>query len=96
VNKSEEDADDDFPMVYRPTQSLFRLGDERLSYQDRVYKYVKPNKIMYEVEKHLKKYTPKDQVLCPHPQCKAAGLVLPSVMGFKNHTALVHQIMLRA
>ena len=95
VNETEEDAHDDFPMVCRPTQSLFHLGDERLSYQDRVYEYAKPNKMMNEVEKHLKKYTPKDQVLCPHPQCKAAGLVLPSVMGFKNHTALVHNIMLR-
>lgn len=95
ANKSEEDAHDDFPMVYRPTQSLFRLSDERLSYQYRVYEYAKPNKIMNKVEKHLKKYTPKDQILCPHPQCKAAGLVLLSVIGFKNHTALVHKIMLR-
>ncbi len=51
---------------------------------------------MNEVEKHLKKYTTKDQVLCPQAQCKAAGLVPPSVMGFKNHTATVHKIFLRA
>lgn len=37
TNKSEEDANDDFPMICRLTQSLFRLSDERLSYQDRVY-----------------------------------------------------------
>jgi len=39
---------------------------------------------MNEAEKHLKEYAPEDEVPYPHPQCKAAGLVLPSVMGFKN------------
>jgi len=62
--------------------------------QHRVFGYAKPNKMMNEAEKHLKKYAPEDEV--PHPQCKAAGLVLPSVMGFKNHTATVHKIFLRA
>ena len=45
---------------------------------------------MNKVEKHLKKYAPKDEVPYPHPQCKAAGLVLPSGMDFKNYTATVH------
>jgi len=95
VNES-EDTKDDFPMVCRPTQCPFCLGDERLPYQHRVFEYAKPNKMMNEVEKHLKKYAPQDGVPCPHPQCKAAGLVLPSAMAFKNHTATVHKIFLRA
>ena len=94
--ESEEDTKDDFPTVCRPTQCLFCLGDERLPYQQRVFEYAKPNKMMNEVAKHLKKYAPTDKVPCPHPHCRAAELVLPSVMAFKNHTATVHEIFLRA
>ncbi len=32
--------------------------------------------MMNEVEKHLKRFAPGDEVPCPHPQCKATGLVL--------------------
>lgn len=42
---------------------------------------------MDEVEKHLKKFAPNDKVLCPDPYCKAAQLILPSIMAFKSHTA---------
>lgn len=96
ADESEKDTKHDFPMACRPTQCLFCLGDERLPYQHRVFEYAKPNKMMNEVAKHLKKYAPKDEVPCPHPQCRAAGLVLRSVMGFKNHTATMHKIFLRA
>ena len=87
---------DRFPLVCKPTQCIFCLGNESKPYQERLYEYAKPNKMMNEVEKHLIKYAPEDQILCPHLQCKAAGLVLPSVMGFKNHMATVHKIFLRA
>jgi len=96
VNESEEDAKYDFPVVCRPTQCPFCLGDERLPYLHRIYEYSKPNRMMNEAGKHLERFAPEDQVPCPHPQCKAAGLVLPSVMAFKNHTATVHKIFLRA
>lgn len=52
--------------------------------------------MMNEIGKHLEGFAAEDEVLCPHPQCKAVGLVLPTVMGFKNHTATVHKIILRA
>ncbi len=32
----------------------------------------------------------------PHPQCKAAGLGLPSGIAFKNHTATIYKIFLLA
>ena len=51
--------------------------------------------MMNEVEKHLKIFAPEDPVLCPHSQCKAAGLVLRNVMDSKNHAATVHKIFLR-
>ena len=52
----------------------------RVPYQHRVLEYAKPNKMIYEVEKRLKKYALEEQVLYPHPQCEAAGQVLPSVI----------------
>lgn len=84
-----------FPLVCKPTQCIFCLGNESKPYHERIFEYAKPNKMMNEVEKHLRKHSPQDPVPCPHPQCKAAGLVLPSVMGFKNHAARVHKIFLR-
>lgn len=94
VNESEKNANDDFSIVCWLTQSLFCLSDKRLSYQDWVYEYIKSNKMMNEVKKHLKNYTLKNQILCLHSQCKAAELILLSVMSFKNHTVTVHKIFL--
>lgn len=47
--------------------------------------------MMNEVEKHLKKFASENEVLCPHLKCKAASLVLPVIMAFKNHTSKVHK-----
>ena len=58
--------------------------------------YAKPNRMMNEVGKHLERFGPEDPVPCSHPQCKAAELVLSTVMDFKNHTATIHKIFLRA
>ncbi len=51
---------------------------------------------MNEVAKHLTPFIHDDSIPCPYPTCKAAELVLPGVMAFKNHTATVHKISLRA
>lgn len=93
---SDEDIKDRFPVVCKPTQCIFCLGNESKSYPGRMFEYAKPHKMMNEVEKHLQSFLPADEVPCPHPQCKAAGLVLSSVMHFKNHAATVHKINLRA
>ena len=92
---STENRKDHFPLVCKPTQCIFCLGNEHRPYEERVYEYAKPNKMMNEVEKHLANYSPEDQVSCPHPQCKEAALVLSNVMAFKAHTAKMHQIYLR-
>lgn len=86
----------EFPMVCRPTQCLFCLGNESLPFHHRVYEYAKPHQMMNEVGRHLKGFAPEVPVSCPHPQCKSAGLVHSSVIHFKNHTAKVHKIFLRA
>jgi len=90
-----EENEFSFKLECLPTQCLFCLGDESLPYLHRIYPFSKPNKMMNEAGKHLERFAPKDQVPCPHPQCRAAGLVLPSVINFKNHTEIVHKIRLR-
>lgn len=92
---SEDDKKDRFPLVCKPTQCIFCLGNERKSYQGRTFEYARPNKVMDEVERHLNRFVPGHTIPRPHPTCKAAGLVLPGVMVFKNRTATVHKIFLR-
>lgn len=86
---------DRFPLVCKPTQCIFCLGNECKPHQERIFEYAKPNKMMNEVEKHLTRFKDDDAIPCPHPTCKTAGLVLPGVMTFKNHTAAIHKILLR-
>lgn len=93
---SEEDRHDRFPLVCKPTQCVFCLGNERKSYQGWTAEYARPNKMMNEVERHLKRFASDDPVLCPHPRCTASKLVFPHVAAFKNYTAMVHKILLRA
>lgn len=92
---STEEREDQFPLECKPAQCIFCLGNERKPYEERVYECAKPNKMMNEVKKHLRKFSPQIQVPCPHPQCKAATLILPNVLAFKAHTASVHKIFLR-
>jgi hypothetical protein len=46
------------------------------------------------VESHLRK-EPVETIACCHLVCKAEGLVLNSVMHFKNYVARVHGISLQ-
>jgi len=85
-----------FLMKCKPKQCIFCLGDDRKLYEERIFEYSKVNKMLNEVEKHLKTFAPDDKISCSHSRCKAANLVLSNVMTFKNHTAKVHKIVLRA
>ena len=95
IDSSEDTERDHFPLVCKKSQCIFCLGDERKTYQRRTFNYSRPSKMMDEVDKHLRKFAPHDEVPCPHPMCKSAAVVLPSVMAFKAHTATVHKIFLR-
>ncbi len=79
-------------MIDKFTQYIFYFGDESKSYHKWIPEYAKLNKMMNMVERRLKKYAHKDQLPYPHPQHEAAGLVLPSVMGIKNHRVTVHKM----
>jgi len=85
----------DFPLVCQKTQCIICIGNERLSYEERTRTFPRVSHMMDHVEKlHLRKQ-PAGQRICDHPVCKAKGLVLNSVMHFKNHVATVHGISLR-
>ena len=86
---------DRFPLVCKPTQCIFCLGKEIKFYPGRTSKYAAPHKMINEFEKHLKSFVTTAKVPCPHPQCKAAWLVLSSIIHFKNHAATVHKILWR-
>ena len=92
---STKNRKDHFSLIYKFIQCIFCLENEHRSYVKCVYKYIKLNKIMNEMKKHLINYSFKNQILCLHSQCKAAILILLNVMTFKAHTAKMHQIYLQ-
>jgi len=97
AENSEENTTDYFPLICRPTQCSFCLGEKRKSYENRTFEYCRLNKMMKHVQKaHLRKYASNDEINCEHSTCKANSLTLPSVMAFKRHIVKVHQINLRA
>ena len=96
LGDSTEERKGRFPLICKPTQCIFCLGNASKPYEERLYEYAKPNKMMNEVERHLKRFASDDPISCPHPRCMVSETVLPHVMAFKNHTAMVHKIMLRA
>ncbi|KAL9121382.1 MAG: hypothetical protein Q9187_002066 [Circinaria calcarea] len=92
----DEDREDLFPIICKPTQCTFCLGNEAKSYGERMFEYCRPSKMMDHVEDaHLSSYAPRDEVPCKHPQCALSKVILPGVMAFKNHTASVHKVLLR-
>ena len=61
------DTTDRFPLVCKPTQCTFCLGNVRKLYLERIFEYATRNKIMNEVEKHLRTFLAQDPVPYPHP-----------------------------
>ena len=96
VNGICRNTKDKFRIECLSIQCLFCLENESLLYYYRTYEYSKPHQIINEIEKHLERFAPEDKIRCPHPQCKTTDLVLPSIGVFKNHTARIYKILLRA
>lgn len=65
-----EDAEDHFPMIRKPTHCMFCLGAKRKPYQEWMFEYYRSNKMMNEVEKHVKKFISDNKVQCSHSKCK--------------------------
>jgi hypothetical protein len=84
----------EFPLVYKKTQCIIYIGNERILYKKWTRSFKRVLHIWDYVEDiHLSKA--KQPFICHHPVCKAQGLVLDNVMHFKNHVARVHEINLR-
>jgi hypothetical protein len=90
---------DQFPIVCEKTQCIVCLGDTRLSYKERTWKFSRVSHMMTHVENcHLGTLLPNEMPVCEHPHCspEGRGLFFDSIMLFKNHVATVHKINLRA
>jgi hypothetical protein len=87
----------EFPLVCEKTQCIICIGNEQLPYKQRTRAFRRVSHMMDHVENlHLSKLLADQMIICHHPVCKAKGLVLKSVMHFKNHVATVHGISLRS
>ena len=86
----------EFPLVCEKTQCIICIRNEQLLYKQRTRDFRCVSHMMDHVEDlHLSKLPVDQRIICHHPVCKAKGLVLKSVMHFKNHVATVHGINLR-
>jgi len=87
----------DIPLVLGKTQCVFCVGDDALSYKQKMCSFCRPSKMMDHIERtHLKGQDPAALMKCHHPMCKAQGLVLQHLQHFKNHVQVVHGVRLRA
>ena len=91
-----KNAHDQFFLICKFTQCIFCFGNKRKFYQSRTIEYSQFNKMMNEIEKHFQNFASNDSVSCFHSRCVIDELVFLHVTAFKNHTAIVHKIMLRA
>ena len=82
-----------FPLKCDPRQCLFCMGDERLPYQQRIFCWSRPAKMMDHVEdKHLHLFALDAKIPCSHPVCKESHMILNGVLHFKSHAQTVHKI----
>jgi hypothetical protein len=77
-----------FLLIYKKTQYIYYIG--KLPKPT----FSRPAKIMDHIESHLYK-EPAETVAYRHPVYKAKGLVLNSIIHFKDHMEMVHGIRLR-
>jgi hypothetical protein len=86
----------EFPLVCEKTQCIICIGNEQLPYKQRTRTFRCVSHMMDHVENlHLSKLPADQRIICYHSVCKAKGLVLKSVIHFKNHVVTVHGISLR-
>ncbi|KAI1086032.1 FluG domain-containing protein, partial [Rostrohypoxylon terebratum] len=86
-----------FPLLMQKTQCPRCIGDERLSYQERVFTYSRPAVMNDHFERqHLKNMQEgNDRISCHHPKCREEGVILTNVDHFRNHVQTVHGVWMR-
>jgi hypothetical protein len=85
-----------FPLLCAKTQCPICIGDNRLTYSCRTFRYKRPSHMMDHVERAHRRVLVEKTISCRHPVCKSSRLVLKNLMHFKNHVQTVHGISLRA
>jgi len=94
--KEESSKPADLPLTCEKTQCPFCIGDEKGTSVNRLGVFTRPSSMWDHVDrKHLRGLPENDEISCRHPTCKSEGLILTSLMHFKNHVATVHGIYLR-
>lgn len=86
----------EIPLVLEKRQCIYCVGDEQLSYADRMRTFSRVSHMMDHVEKVYLRHGPKGRFVCRHPQCKHLGNFLTTLSHFKNHVQRVHGVKLRA
>ena len=77
------------PLVCKPTQCLFCLGNTSLPYEERIWKF----STKYSLQRHFDHYHCfKSGEPCPFPHPECARFIPDNKMHFKNHAARVHGI----
>lgn len=91
-----ENKYDRFLLMCKSTQCIFCFGNKRKSYQKKTTEYARLNKIINEIERHLKNFVSNDSISCFHFRCTISNSVFSHVTTFKNHIVKMHKILLRA
>ena len=71
----ESPGPDPFPLLMDRKQCPRCIGDEKLSYEERTFKYCRPA-VMYDHfdRKHARQLGGVKQISCNHPKCKEEAL----------------------
>jgi len=97
VEQEEVPEPQQFPVKCKPTQCIFCLGSEDLPFQQRIFPWARPAKMMDHVDnEHPQSRATDASIDCPHPVCKKSGVDLYGLEHFKSHVAREHGIKLRA
>ena len=84
-----------FELVLEKEQCIFCYGNKKLTPGKRKRKFTRVSTMMDHVEVHLSRVTPGQEIPCGHEACQSKGLVFRSVLEFKNHVKVVHNVSLR-
>lgn len=92
----QEECEQTFPLICRPTQCPICIGDKSKSYEERTFEWSKRNKMWNHFARdHLNTRPFNAPIRCHHPICMANDLILETLQTFKNHTQHIHGIILR-
>ena len=82
-----------FSLKCDPCQCLFCISDKHLFYQQRIFCWSWPVKMMdYAEDKHFHLFAPDAKIPYSHPMCKERHITLNNILHFKSHAYMVYKI----